>query len=63
MAIFYYVDVYQQKRKKKVDIDKMEDYSGACSSIGIREFKKLYQEVKSQLDLMFKEHHEKFMEK
>lgn len=55
-AIFYYIELHNRRVNKKIQIEKIEDYSGACSSIGVRQFKELYLEVVDQLEEMFKEH-------
>jgi hypothetical protein len=53
-AIYYYVELHQQRHgQSEMDISVFEEYSGAASSIGVKEFKELYLEVREQLQLLF----------
>ena len=35
-AIYFYVELYNRKQNRKVEVGNIEAYSGACSSIGVR---------------------------
>ena len=62
-SIFYYIEVFNSMKSKETQIHAIEEYSGAGSSIGVRQFKDLYLEVRDQIQEMFKEHKSELLSK
>jgi len=48
-SVYYFIELWQKARLKNLDVNMFESYCGAGSSIGLREFKELYLEVKPKL--------------